>query len=182
MLGRRYARVALKTIQCIAGFCLTSALLLSVLDVRITIKVLYLFPLGYKINITNIASTTPLHRQLLCGVGKIRASRGKKRGNFFTFGLYAINDLTSIRFGSACMLKVEWIKRSSGSQMMWEWVSVCERERPNVDFHYHKPYACSLWSGCKVNKAGDKQHCTYYQYRLLAPLVSHQNNTGCQTN
>lgn len=33
------------------------------------------------------------------------------------------------------------------------------RVRPDTDSDYHKPYACILWSGCKVNKDDDKQHC-----------------------
>lgn len=78
-----------------------------------------------------------------------KSRKRKKRLDFFfflTFGPYAnVTVQTGIEFGSACW---KWIKGCGESQMMREWLGV--RGRPDTDYNYHKPYACSLWSGCKI--------------------------------
>lgn len=65
---------------------------------------------------------------------------------------------------------------------MWEWLRV--KQRPDTDSNYHKPYAYSLWSRCKVKSEDDKQHLKHesYQYRPLMFLLSRENKTGCQPN
>lgn len=125
-----------------------------------TIKLVHEIPLGYKINITNSASTNLLLWPLWNWKKNRRIYRREKY--FFTFRLYAnLSDLTAIWFGSACWMCIKmicWLYNARMTQGETEtWYGL-------ISHNYHKPYGCSLWSRCKVKNDDDKQlkHISYH--------------------
>lgn len=118
---------------------------------EIKTKLLHQPPLGQKINITNRRCTLSVQPQL--GSKKKKKKEKKRKRKEKNFYLWVMNDRTSIRFGSTH--RVTWIEKKN-------WITD-KLKKPGKESNYHKPYAWSLWSGCKLNWNDDKEQGIHKQ-------------------